>query len=107
MDLTSATTLTLLLTLINRLGLLVASAFLLLSVIPAHRLGFSLPNSVNKAFLIVLFGALGILGTYAGDPIAQSFANLRATGVITAACSAGRWWASGPGSSPPAARATP
>jgi two-component system sensor histidine kinase LytS len=84
MDLTSATTLTLLLTLINRLGLLVACAFLLLSVIPVHRLGFALPQSVNKAFLIVLFGALGILGTYAGDPIAQSFANLRATAVITA-----------------------
>jgi two-component system sensor histidine kinase LytS len=84
MDLTSATTLTLLLTLVNRLGLLVASAFLLLSVIPMHRLGFALPNSMNKAFLVVLFGALGILGTYAGDPIAQSFANLRATAVITA-----------------------
>ncbi len=69
--------------LIERFGLVVAAAFLLLSLRPLARFGGSHSSSVNTAFYVVFFGLFGILGTYSGNDIHQSVANLRAMAVIT------------------------
>ncbi|EGJ51886.1 LytS/YhcK type 5TM receptor domain-containing protein [Desulfocurvibacter africanus] len=72
------------LALLQRVGIIVASAFVLLLITPMHRLGFGFLSQPNRIVTTVLFGALGILGTYAADPVLDSYANLRAMSVITA-----------------------
>ncbi|WP_319779491.1 LytS/YhcK type 5TM receptor domain-containing protein [Maridesulfovibrio sp.] len=75
---------TLIITLAERFGLIVAGAFLLLTITPIHRIGFrqSSPRT-NTILQILIFGICGILGTYGGNFVFQSVANLRAMAVIT------------------------
>ncbi|WP_415712798.1 hypothetical protein [Maridesulfovibrio sp.] len=58
---------TLIITLAERFGLIVAGAFLLLTITPIHRIGFrqSSPRT-NTILQILIFGICGILGTYGG-----------------------------------------
>lgn len=71
-------------TLLKHVGLLVAGAFVLLTISPVQELNFKRQSAYNRLFLIVFFGLFGILGTYSGNAIFQSIANLRAMAVITA-----------------------
>ncbi|WP_415717350.1 LytS/YhcK type 5TM receptor domain-containing protein [Maridesulfovibrio sp.] len=75
---------TLIITLAERFGLIVAGAFLLLTITPIHKIGFrqSSPKA-DTALQILIFGICGILGTYGGNFVFQSVANLRAMAVIT------------------------
>ena len=70
--------------LLKQVALLVAGAFVLLTVSPVQEINFRRDSSFNRLFLIIFFGLLGILGTYGGNEIFNSFANLRAMAVITA-----------------------
>ncbi|MFV0349758.1 MAG: LytS/YhcK type 5TM receptor domain-containing protein [Halodesulfovibrio sp.] len=69
--------------LIERFGLIVAAAFLLLSFRPLERFGGKHSSSLQTVFYMSFFGLFGILGTYSGNDIHQSVANLRAMAVIT------------------------
>ncbi|SFP20906.1 two-component system, LytT family, sensor histidine kinase LytS [Cohaesibacter marisflavi] len=70
--------------LLKQVALLVAGAFVLLTVSPVQEINFRQDSIFNRLFLILFFGFLGILGTYGGNEIFNSFANLRAMAVITA-----------------------
>ncbi|MFW5487333.1 MAG: LytS/YhcK type 5TM receptor domain-containing protein [Desulfovibrio sp.] len=71
-------------TLAERFGLLVGGAFLLLTFAPVKRIGFSPMQTRQKTlFLIIFFGVFGIIGTYTGNLVFQSVANLRAMAVVT------------------------
>jgi two-component system sensor histidine kinase LytS len=69
----------------QRFGLLLAGGFAIMSMTPLERMGpgRDRPRWVST-LLVALFGLFGILGTYTGNYVFQSFANLRAMGVITA-----------------------
>lgn len=74
----------LILALAERLGLIVAGAFLLLTITPIHKLRLRQgPPWRARLLQILFFGAAGILGTYGGNLVSQSVANLRAMAVIT------------------------
>lgn len=75
---------TLITVLLKHVGLLVAGAFVLLSISPVQDLNFKRSSIYNRLFLILFFGFFGILGTYSGNAIFNSIANLRAMAVITA-----------------------
>ena len=70
--------------LLKHVGLLVAGAFVLLTFSPVQEMNFKRAGLTNRLFLIGFFGFLGILGTYSGNAIFDSIANLRAMAVITA-----------------------
>lgn len=70
--------------LLKHVGLLVAGAFVLLTISPVQELNFKKNSVYNRLFLIIFFGLFGILGTYSGNAIFHSIANLRAMAVITA-----------------------
>lgn len=70
--------------LLKHVGLLVAGAFVLLTISPVQELNFKKNSIYNRLFLIVFFGLFGILGTYSGNAIFHSIANLRAMAVVTA-----------------------
>nr|WP_321455683.1 LytS/YhcK type 5TM receptor domain-containing protein [uncultured Cohaesibacter sp.] len=70
--------------LLKQVALLVAGAFVLLTLSPVQEINFRQDSIFNRLFLIIFFGLLGILGTYGGNEIFNSFANLRAMAVITA-----------------------
>ncbi|WP_136805826.1 LytS/YhcK type 5TM receptor domain-containing protein [Desulfosediminicola flagellatus] len=70
--------------LLKHVGLLVAGAFVLLTISPVQELNFKRNTIYNTMFLILFFGFFGILGTYSGNAIFHSIANLRAMAVITA-----------------------
>ncbi|MFT5729249.1 MAG: two-component system sensor histidine kinase LytS [Desulforhopalus sp.] len=70
--------------LLKHVGLLVAGAFVLLTISPVQELNFKKNSIYNRLFLIIFFGLFGILGTYSGNAIFHSIANLRAMAVITA-----------------------
>lgn len=70
--------------LLQHVGLLVAGAFVLLTISPVQELNFKRNSVYNRLFLIIFFGFFGILGTYSGNAIFHSIANLRAMAVITA-----------------------
>lgn len=74
----------LLVNLLERFGLVVAAAFILLSWGAFRKLVLKETTSREKFTLILFFGAFGILGTYAGVPILGAIANVRAMAVITA-----------------------
>jgi two-component system sensor histidine kinase LytS len=78
-------TITLLITvLLKHVGLLVGGAFVLLTLSPVQELNFQKNSIYNRLFLIIFFGLFGILGSYSGNAIFHSIANLRAMAVITA-----------------------
>jgi two-component system sensor histidine kinase LytS len=70
--------------LLKHVGLLVAGAFVLLTISPVQELNFKKNSIYNRLFLIIFFGLFGILGTYSGNAIFHSIANLRAMAVVTA-----------------------
>ncbi len=70
--------------LLKQVALLVAGAFVLLTLSPVQEINFRQNSIFNRLALIIFFGLLGILGTYGGNEIFNSFANLRAMAVITA-----------------------
>jgi two-component system sensor histidine kinase LytS len=70
--------------LLKHVGLLVAGAFVLLTISPVQELNFKRNTVYNTLFLIIFFGLFGILGTYSGNAIFHSIANLRAMAVVTA-----------------------
>lgn len=75
---------TLIITLAERFGLIVAGSFLLLTITPIHKIGFNRQSEKSRiALQILIFGICGILGTYGGNFVFQSVANLRAMAVIT------------------------
>jgi two-component system sensor histidine kinase LytS len=69
----------------QRFGLLLAGGFAVMTMAPFERmrLGRFRPGFVTVA-VTILFGLFGILGTYTGNNVFQSYANLRAMGVIPA-----------------------
>jgi len=69
--------------LLKHVGLLIAGAFVLLTISPVQELNFKRHTISNTLFLILFFGLFGILGTYSGNAIFKSIANLRAMAVIT------------------------
>lgn len=69
----------------QRFGLLLACAMAVITLAPMGRLGLGrAPQGSRTALLIALFGLFGILGTYTGNNVFQSYANLRAMAVISA-----------------------
>ncbi len=74
----------LVLILIENVALLVAGAFVLLAIFPQGGLVDRDKGLLGKVWLILFFGVFGILGTYKGNAIFHSVANLRAMAVITA-----------------------
>ncbi len=77
--------LNLILVLGERFGLMVGAVFLLFTIMPVQQL-HHMPDRFNgrTAMLTLLFGVFGILGTYTGNSVFGSVANLRAMVVITA-----------------------
>ncbi|SNY90003.1 two-component system, LytT family, sensor histidine kinase LytS [Cohaesibacter sp. ES.047] len=70
--------------LLKHVGVLIAGAFVLLTIAPVQELSFRRRGMKSLFFAMVFFGALGILGTYSGNAIFDSIANLRAMAVIPA-----------------------
>lgn len=79
----------LLLNLAKHAGFIVAAALILLAISPVQEFGIKKKSYLNRIFLMLFFGFFGILGTYSGNQIFDSFANLRAMSVITAGLYAG------------------
>ena len=75
--------LTLLTTLLERFGLMLAAAFLLMTFGSIRNLDLRPTTWKNTLLMILLFGSMGILGTYSGGVVQASVANLRAMSVIT------------------------
>ncbi|BBD06844.1 LytS/YhcK type 5TM receptor domain-containing protein [Desulfovibrio ferrophilus] len=73
----------LLIVLIERFGLMITAAFLIMAFGSIRNLDFRPISRKNTILLTLLFGGLGILGTYTGDAVHLSVANLRAMSVIT------------------------
>jgi two-component system sensor histidine kinase LytS len=73
----------LMVTLIEHVGLIVAAAFILLSMAPVQPMMLERSTLKHRIFLTIFFGVFGIMGTYGGNLIFNSFANLRAMAVIT------------------------
>ncbi len=69
----------------QRFGLLLAGCFAVMTVTAIDKLG---PRRARPlwatALLTLMFGLFGVLGTYSGNVVFQSFANLRGMVVITA-----------------------
>ncbi|XPV76551.1 MAG: LytS/YhcK type 5TM receptor domain-containing protein [Desulfovibrio sp.] len=77
-------TLDIIIVLAERFGLLLGCVFLLLIFMPFKRMEFMrMQASHRTALLVVFFGVFGIIGTYTGNSVFQSVANLRAMAVIT------------------------
>ncbi len=69
----------------QRFGLLLAGGFAITTVTSIDKLGPGRDRPLwATILLIVMFGVFGILGTYSGNVVFQSFANLRGMVVITA-----------------------
>jgi two-component system sensor histidine kinase LytS len=65
-------------------GLIASAAFVVFSLGPLRRLGLKPHSPLSTLTWIGVFGVFGILGTYVGDPVQRSYANLRAMSIITA-----------------------
>ncbi|MEJ5242583.1 MAG: LytS/YhcK type 5TM receptor domain-containing protein [Desulfomicrobiaceae bacterium] len=65
-------------------GLIASAAFVVFSLGPLRRLGLKPHSPLSTLTWIGVFGVFGILGTYVGDPVQHSYANLRAMSIITA-----------------------
>lgn len=68
----------------ERFGLMVGVVFLIMTIMPVQRM-HHLPREFNGRLVLVtlLFGLFGILGTYTGNSVFESVANLRAMVVVT------------------------
>lgn len=72
-------------TLSQRFGLLLAGGFAIMTMAPFERMNMGRERPAWATVAVtVLFGLFGILGTYTGNYVFHSYANLRAIGVITA-----------------------
>ena len=74
----------LLMALAQNVALMLAAAFVLFTLRPMRQLGLMPQTWSNQALLALVFGLFGIMGTYGGNPVLHSYANLRAMSVITA-----------------------
>lgn len=70
--------------LLKHVTILIAGAFIILAITPIQEFGFRQDKAKNRLFLIAFFGLFGVLGTYSGNDIFNSIANLRAMAVVTA-----------------------
>lgn len=69
----------------QRFGLLLAGGFAIMTVTSLDKLGPRRDRPMwATLLLVVLFGLFGVLGTYTGNAVFKSFANLRAMVVVTA-----------------------
>ncbi len=69
----------------QRFGLLLAGFFAIMAVTSSDKLGTRRDRPLwATGLLVLLFGIFGVLGTYSGNVVFQSFANLRGMVVITA-----------------------
>ncbi|MEL7642109.1 MAG: LytS/YhcK type 5TM receptor domain-containing protein [Solidesulfovibrio sp.] len=69
----------------QRFGLLLAGGFAIMTMAPFERMNFGRQRPLWSLLAVTaLFGIFGILGTYTGNYVFRSYANLRAMGVITA-----------------------
>jgi two-component system, LytTR family, sensor histidine kinase LytS len=69
----------------QRFGLLLAGGFAVMTVTSLDKLGTRRGRPLwATALLVVVFGLFGILGTYTGNMVFKSFANLRGMVVVTA-----------------------
>jgi len=69
----------------QRFGLLLAGGFAIMTVTSIDKLGPRRDRPLwATVLLIFMFGVFGVLGTYSGNVVFQSFANLRGMVVITA-----------------------
>ena len=69
----------------QRFGLLLAGGFAIMTMAPFERMGLGRERpGWGTVAVTILFGLFGILGTYTGNYVFHSYANLRAMGVITA-----------------------
>lgn len=76
--------LTLLMTLVGRFGAMLAIGLFVLTLAPIGKLGVNRrPEQQYRWLLGLIFGLLGIMGTYGGDIVLGSYANLRGMYVIT------------------------
>jgi len=73
----------LLIVLVERFGLMITAAFLIMAFGSIRNLDLRPTSRRNTLLLTLLFGGLGILGTYTGGAVHLSVANLRAMSVIT------------------------
>lgn len=87
----------LILNLVKHAGFIVAAAFILLAIYPVQKFGIEKKSYLNKIILMCFFGFFGILGTYSGNQIFNSFANLRAMSIISAGLYGGPLVGSGAG----------
>ncbi|QGY41953.1 transcriptional regulator [Pseudodesulfovibrio cashew] len=63
---------------------MVGVIFLVMTIMPVQRMHFTSEDSRSRTMLItILFGLFGILGTYTGNAVFDSVANLRAMVVIS------------------------
>ncbi len=70
--------------LLKHVTILIAGAFIILAISPIQEFSFRQDKLKNRLFLIAFFGLFGVLGTYSGNEIFNSIANLRAMAVVTA-----------------------
>lgn len=69
----------------QRFGLLLAGGFAVMTVTSIDKLGPRRDRPLwAYGLLMVMFGLFGVLGTYTGNAVFKSFANLRAMVVVTA-----------------------
>lgn len=87
----------LLINLAKHAGAIAAAALILLAISPIQEFDVIRKTHLNKIFLILFFGFFGIMGTYSGNQIFDSFANLRAMSIITAGLYAGPFVGTGAG----------
>ncbi len=83
--------------LIKNVGVLVAAALVLLTFFPSEGLGFEKRDLKTKLLLVGFFGLIGIFGTFTGNTVFHSIANLRAMAVITAGLFGGPFVGTGAG----------
>ena len=77
--------LNLVITLVERVGAMLALGMMILTLTPIADLGVvRKPEPRYRLLLAVIFGCFGILGTYSGDIVYGSYANLRGVYMITA-----------------------
>jgi len=75
----------LLITLVERVGAMLALGMMILTLTPIADLGVvRKPEPRYRLLLAAIFGCFGILGTYSGDIVYGSYANLRGVYMITA-----------------------